>query len=117
MNTIVEFLNYFFSLNPGPAFANQWIYWVLIGLSTLLAFYLFYIIKSKSDKALKKLLKPYPSRLLLINILIMLYIFLRTSNVQVFSMRIVLYLLIAWLLWTIYKIYKAYFIVHPSRQK
>lgn len=110
MNTIVEFLNYFFSFNPGPAFANQWIYWLLIGISTLLAFYLVYLLRTnKSDKTLKRSIKKYPSRLLLINILIMLYIFLRTSNVQVFSMRIIVYLLIAWLLWTIYQVYRNYF--------
>ncbi|MGL5831543.1 MAG: hypothetical protein ACRCZE_05365 [Candidatus Altimarinota bacterium] len=117
MNTVIDFLNYFFSLNPGTAFANQWIYWVLIGFSTFLAFYLFYLIRNKTDKNLKKLIKPYPSRLLLINILIMLYIFLRTSNVQVFSMRMVLYILIAWLLWTFYKIYHNYFVVYPKKQK
>lgn len=109
MNTIVEFLNYFFSMNPGTAFANQWIYWLIIGTSTLLAFYLFYLVKSnKTEKNLKKSLKKYPSRLLLINILILLYIFLRTSNVQLFSMRVILYALVAWLLWTIYKVYRDY---------
>lgn len=109
MNTIVDFLNYFFSFNPDATFSNQWIYWLLISISTLLAFYLVYLRKqNKTSKELKKVLKKYPSRLLLINILIMLYIFLRTSNVQLFSMRILLYLLITWLLWTIYQIYKKY---------
>jgi hypothetical protein len=57
MNTIVDFLNYFFSFNPDATFSNQWIYWLLISISTLLAFYLVYLRKqNKTSKELKKVL-------------------------------------------------------------
>jgi amino acid transporter len=96
MNTFNNIIYYFFSANPGKTFTYSFliiaIAILLIGLAIAIKYTIF---KHKEDKPFRKIFKPWVPGLVTIAILLLLYIFFRSNQVPMLSMRFFLYLLVA----------------------
>lgn len=117
INTVVPFLDYFFNFSPDRYFPLQWIVWSLIGLAILIAVFIFYKSKTCKDKILRKILQKYPGKFLTIASLLTINLLARIYRVEVFSMRILTYLLIIWLFFSLYKLIHDWLVAFPERKK
>ena len=103
-----------FDLTPGSDFSYSTTIIIIALIFIALGIAIQILISVRKERILTKSLRGYPANLYFINVLLLLYTFLRTSNVGLFSMRAVLYFLLIWEIFTLYKLYKAYFIEYPS---
>ncbi len=108
-----DFLINIFDLTPGANFSYSTTIIVIAALFIALGIAIQILIAIKKDRTLTKVMRGFPGNLYFINILLLLYTFLRTSNVGLFSMRAILYFLLIWEIFTLYKLYKAYFVQYP----
>lgn len=106
-NFIVDILQYFFGFNPPIQFGLQWIAWVFAAAGVLAAIYLIFVQKTLHNPVLRKSTQAFPGILITISVLLSLNIFSRLYRVQVLSMRIITYLLIAWMIFNFYQLYRA----------
>lgn len=87
---------------------------ILAGFSIGLRFYLK---KHKKNKPLKRLFKRYPSKIFNCALLLGLYVLSRYYSIAFFSMRLVLYIILAVTAYIIYKMIRAYLKQYPEEQK
>lgn len=96
MNAFNNIIYYFFSANPGKTFTYSFliiaIAVLLIGLAIAIKYTLY---RHKEDKSFRKIFKPWVPGLIAVAILMLLYIFFRSNQVPMLSMRFFLYLLVA----------------------
>ncbi len=103
METFNQIVLYFFAPNPGSAFEYYYAVIALIVVFILLTFGVYYFaVKNKEDKAFKKLFRNYPTKFIILAVLLALYLFIRMNNVPFFSMRFMLYILLASSAYVIY---------------
>lgn len=117
METFNQIILYFFSPLPG----REFIYYIplIILVVALLAGSLYiswFSRKNKNNKAFKKTFKSYPGKLQLMGFLLALYVLFRYYYVPVFSMRFLLYILIAVTAYLLYVMVKAYRKKYPQEK-
>lgn len=118
MNFINQVILYFFTPNPGRTFGYyilvEAIIIILLGLA--LAVFL-YSRKHKDDKAFKKLFRNFPTKFIIIAVLLGLYLLCRYYLVAFFSMRFMLYILIGATIYVVYSATYTYFKKYPIEKK
>lgn len=115
IQTIVNFLNYFFDFNPPTRFPLQNIVWGILALNLLIAIVIYIRIRTTKDKYLSNILKPSPIQLITIEALLALNLFSRLNRVEVLSMRLLTYLLIIWMIYSYIQIGLAIFKKYPEK--
>lgn len=80
-------LNYYFNPNPGSSFKYGVVLLVFTGILFLIAFLIKAYRKRTEDKILKKMFKPYPSKLIWFALVGSLMVLLRWEAVTLLSMR------------------------------
>lgn len=95
MSTFNKIVIFFFSPTPSGVFNYYYPIGALIILfiAVTLAIY-FYSIKNKKDKAFKKQFRNYPTKFIILAVLLTSYLFLRYYSVPFFSMRFMLTILL-----------------------
>lgn len=94
-------LNYYFATQPNPDFQFTKI---TLGISIALIFLgfitEFYRKKKMTDKVARKILRPYPSKLIWYGMIAVFLLAVREAGIQYFSMRIWWFVLLAFMLFT-----------------
>lgn len=116
VNTLVAALDYLFTFSPDRLFPLQWIPWTLIGISLLLSGFLFYRSRTCKDAVLRKLIQEYPGKFVTISILLAINVLTRLYRIEVLSMRVFTFILIAWMLFAFYGLYHDWRVTYPQRK-
>ncbi len=117
MNTFNQIILYFFSPNPGRAFEYYYAIGALILVFFLLTFGIyFYATKHKEDKAFKKLFRNYPTKFVILAVLLAMYLFIRYNNVPFFSMRFMMYILLISSAYVIYAVIMTFYKKYPEEK-
>jgi hypothetical protein len=118
MTFIYDILNYFFNPLPGATFNYYIPILVLIVLLAVVAVGLkIFIKKNKQDKALRKTLRQFPSRIIYMALLLLLSLACRYANINLLSMRLFFFAVIIWGLYICYQLYTAYKVKYPAMKK
>lgn len=116
INTIVSILDYFFNFAPDSTFPLQWIPWTLAALAVITAIIVFVKARTCKDSILRKILQEYPGKFLTIDFLLAINLLSRTYRVEVLSMRIFTYVLVAWVLFSFYTLIHDLRVTYPNRK-
>ncbi|MBD3327708.1 hypothetical protein GF340_00205 [Candidatus Peregrinibacteria bacterium] len=118
MNTFNNIIYYFFNANPGKTFTYSFliiaIAILLAGLAIAIKYNLY---KHKEDKSFRKIFKPWLPGLIAVAVLLLLYIFFRSNQVPMLSMRFFLYLLVAISIYQMAGLIYAYTKKYPDLKK
>ena len=118
MDTFNNIIIYIFGPMPGPTFNY---YYFVLGLVIVLLILsigiIFYIKKNKDNKAFKKLFRGYPSKILLLTTVLAIYLPARYYRVPFFSMRALLYIVIAVIIYLLVKIVLTFIKEYPVEKK
>lgn len=115
-NPINNLFSYLFAFNPTTTFPLQWAVWALILLSLGTAFYATVLIRKQHDQLLKKSLRPFPSKFLTLSFLLLINLFARLTRIEVLSMRLITWLLCAWIIFVFYQLAHQIFIKLPAQR-
>lgn len=118
MSLINDFVAYVFTPFPGRNFSY---FAVIVGLIVILiaisVLIRLYGRKNKDDKAFKKVIRPYKSKLDLLSACLIVYLLCRYYGLPLLSMRFLLYILLAVTIITIYFLIKKYTKDYPQLKK
>jgi hypothetical protein len=118
MSFINDFVAYVFTPFPGKNFSYYTavivLIIILIGGSVLIRLY---GRKNKDDKAFKKVVRPYKSKLDLLSAFLIIYLLCRYFGIPLLSMRFLLYILLAVTVITICLLIKKYIKDYPKLKK
>ena len=118
MSFINDFIAYVFTPFPGKNFDYFWLIMaIIIILIAGSVFIRIYSAKHKDDKAFKKLLRPYRSKLDLLSVLLIIYLLCRNYGVPFLSMRFLLYIMLGVTAITIFLLMKKYIKEYPQLKK
>lgn len=118
MQTLNNFILYFFLPVPGRTFQYYTFVGVLIAILAVLGIILaIYIKKNREDKAFRKLFKKFPRKLWTMAILLGLYLVVRYNYVPMLSMRLFFYILLGLTVYLFYQIINAYLKAYPELKK
>lgn len=118
MQTLNDIILHFFNPIPGQNFQYYIPLYILIAILIILAAGIIVFSKrSKDNKAFKKLFRSYPSKLGIIAGLFIVYVSVRYYSVAFFSMRFLLYVLIAITIYIFYSMIKTYISKYPEEKK
>lgn len=118
MQTLNNFILYLFNPSPGRSFEYYYFIGAIIAILIILGITLYiYIKKNRDDKTFRKLFKKYPSKLWTLAVLLALYLFIRYNYVPFFSMRFLLYILLAVTVYRGYQITNTYLKIYPEAKK
>lgn len=117
METFNQIVLYFFSPLPG----REFLYYIpitilILGLFILSLYLSVYSRKHKDNKAFKKTFRSYPGKLQLMAVLLGIYGLLRYYYVPLFSMRFLLYVLVAITIYVLYSLIQAYRKKYPMEK-
>ncbi len=115
IQTLIAFIEYFFSLTPPPVFPLQSIIWIILAINLIGLIYFFVKLRNHKQKPLLKLIRPFWGTLWTIEILLIINLLSRLNRVEFFSMRLLTYLLIIWLFSIYYQLYIVIFQTHPQQ--
>ena len=118
MDIVNQTILYFFSPNPGREFQYYILLGILIAIFIALTVLIYlYAKKHKDDKAFKKLFRNYPTKFIILAVLLGLYMLLRYNGVPFFSMRFLLYILIGSCIFVVAMAVKTYLKKYPEEKK
>lgn len=117
METFNQIVLYFFSPNPGRQFEYQYLVLAVIVFFILLTLGVYYYaLKNKEDKAFKKLFRNFPTKFIIMAVLLAGYLFIRYYGVPFFSMRFMLYVLLASSIYIIYSAVETFRKKYPEEK-
>jgi hypothetical protein len=110
----MQILTYLFSFYPGAEF--NWFYHLLVFfvLTFIVSIIISFQIKRSKHSAFKKTFKKFPGHLQVLSIIGILLILMRLGGIGFFSMRALLFVLLAVLLGIIVNGIRKYFIILPK---
>ncbi len=118
MDTINKIILYFFTPNPGRNFEYYWALGAIILLFIILTGLIYYYaLKNKEDKAFKKMFRNYPTKFIILAVLLGGYMLVRYNYVPFFSMRFLMYILLISGGYVLYNAYLTYFKKYPDEKE
>jgi len=118
METINQIVGYFFGPFPGRAFAYYpHIIVLIVGILAFSLYLRLRIRKDKEDKTFRRLFRNFPGKLEITATALAVYILLRYYNIGFFSMRMMIYLILATTLILGYYIVITYVKKYPAAKK
>ena len=118
MQTLNNFILYFFLPVPGRTFQYYTFVSVLIAVLIILGIiFKLYIKKNRDDKAFRKLFKKFPKKLWIMAILLGIYLAMRYNYVPILSMRLFFYIILGLTGYLFYQVINAYLKKYPELKK
>lgn len=118
MEYIKSALSHTFNLNPGMVY-GYYTSTILLAVGLIIfgaAFSHYYKLRKKHDFAFKKLFKNVSAKAYLIGALLLAEVAVRYETIPYLSMRIWLYLTLAYLLYLVYKYVQVYRLEYPKEK-
>jgi amino acid transporter len=118
MQPILDLLFYLFTPNPPKDTQLIYLYgFISVVIISASVFIKLHLKKNNKDKALRRSIRAYPSKLITTAVILLIYTFFRYAGAPLFSMRIILVLILVSLAYTLYKLYRSFTIEYPSQKR